>query len=99
MAILNVTKADEGYYKCSISGAGESPESWLAVSKPLTAPNEDSPSVESKQSKNLILESTLRFGFVALLAAVIGLTHYKKLKDTEAETTDRTSPCLSEETV
>ncbi|MED6285351.1 hypothetical protein CHARACLAT_028427 [Characodon lateralis] len=35
MTLQNVTKADEGYYKCSISEAGESPESWLAVSKLL----------------------------------------------------------------
>lgn len=31
MTIHRVSKSDEGYYKCSISGAGESPESWLAV--------------------------------------------------------------------
>lgn len=36
MTIQNVTKADEGLYKCSISSAGESPESWLSVYKPLT---------------------------------------------------------------
>ncbi|XP_032382968.1 Fc receptor-like protein 5 [Etheostoma spectabile] len=29
--INNVSKSDEGLYKCSISGAGGSPESWLAV--------------------------------------------------------------------
>ncbi|XP_063757185.1 low affinity immunoglobulin gamma Fc region receptor III-like isoform X3 [Eleginops maclovinus] len=31
MNIRRVSKSDEGLYKCSISGAGESPESWLAV--------------------------------------------------------------------
>ncbi|KAI3376729.1 hypothetical protein L3Q82_016489 [Scortum barcoo] len=29
--IHSVSRADEGLYKCSISGAGESPESWLTV--------------------------------------------------------------------
>ncbi|XP_039678976.1 sialoadhesin-like [Perca fluviatilis] len=29
--IYSVSKSDEGLYKCSISGVGESPESWLAV--------------------------------------------------------------------
>lgn len=33
MTIKNVSKSDEGLYKCSIDGAGESPESWLAVIK------------------------------------------------------------------
>ncbi|XP_051251154.1 high affinity immunoglobulin epsilon receptor subunit alpha-like [Dicentrarchus labrax] len=31
MIIHNVSKSDEGLYKCKISGAGESAESWLAV--------------------------------------------------------------------
>ncbi|XP_078137932.1 uncharacterized protein LOC139926013 [Centroberyx gerrardi] len=31
MTIHSVSKCDEGLYKCSISGVGESPESWLAV--------------------------------------------------------------------
>ncbi|CAI5661014.1 unnamed protein product [Oreochromis niloticus] len=31
MTIQRVSKSDEGLYKCSISGAGESPESWLNV--------------------------------------------------------------------
>ncbi|XP_034713199.1 uncharacterized protein LOC117935169 [Etheostoma cragini] len=33
MTIRNVSKSDEGLYKCSIPKAGESPQSWLAVSK------------------------------------------------------------------
>uniref|UniRef100_A0AAX7T1E4 Ig-like domain-containing protein n=2 Tax=Astatotilapia calliptera TaxID=8154 RepID=A0AAX7T1E4_ASTCA len=32
IAIHRVSKSDEGLYKCSISGVGESPESWLKVS-------------------------------------------------------------------
>ncbi|KAE8279469.1 hypothetical protein D5F01_LYC23058 [Larimichthys crocea] len=31
MTIFNVSASDEGFYKCYIFGAGESPESWLAV--------------------------------------------------------------------
>ncbi|MED6262168.1 hypothetical protein ATANTOWER_015526 [Ataeniobius toweri] len=34
MTLSKVSKSDDGLYKCSISGAGESPESWLAVVKP-----------------------------------------------------------------
>ncbi|XP_034533037.1 uncharacterized protein LOC117807747 [Notolabrus celidotus] len=32
--IRNVSKADEGLYKCAIYEVGESPESWLAVREP-----------------------------------------------------------------
>lgn len=31
MSIHGVSKADEGLYKCSVSEAGESPDSWLTV--------------------------------------------------------------------
>lgn len=31
MTILKVSKSDEGFYKCTISGSGESPDSWLSV--------------------------------------------------------------------
>ncbi|XP_078020861.1 low affinity immunoglobulin gamma Fc region receptor II-like [Epinephelus lanceolatus] len=31
MTIHSVSKSDEGLYKCHISGAGGSPESWMAV--------------------------------------------------------------------
>ena len=31
MTIHSVSKSDKGLYKCIISGAGESPESWLHV--------------------------------------------------------------------
>ena len=31
LTIHSVSKSDEGLYKCNISGAGESSESWLAV--------------------------------------------------------------------
>ena len=31
ITLHSVSKADEGHYKCSISDAGESPESWLTV--------------------------------------------------------------------
>uniref|UniRef100_A0A3Q2D425 Ig-like domain-containing protein n=1 Tax=Cyprinodon variegatus TaxID=28743 RepID=A0A3Q2D425_CYPVA len=34
LTIEKVSKSDEGLYKCSIFGAGESAESWLAVVKP-----------------------------------------------------------------
>ncbi|KAM4611669.1 sialoadhesin-like [Polymixia lowei] len=36
MTIPAVSKSDEGLYKCNISGLGESPHSWLAVTAPPT---------------------------------------------------------------
>ncbi|XP_071401730.1 low affinity immunoglobulin gamma Fc region receptor II-like [Centroberyx affinis] len=31
ITLNSISKSDEGFYKCNISGVGESPESWLAV--------------------------------------------------------------------
>ncbi|XP_030608863.1 low affinity immunoglobulin gamma Fc region receptor II-a-like [Archocentrus centrarchus] len=41
MNIYRVFKSDEGLYKCSISGAGESPESWLKVTETQADPSLD----------------------------------------------------------
>ncbi|XP_078132119.1 low affinity immunoglobulin gamma Fc region receptor III-A-like isoform X6 [Sander vitreus] len=43
MTIHNVSQSFEGLYKCSISGAGESPESWLAVRDTLMSPSSFQP--------------------------------------------------------
>uniref|UniRef100_A0AAX7UJ96 Ig-like domain-containing protein n=1 Tax=Astatotilapia calliptera TaxID=8154 RepID=A0AAX7UJ96_ASTCA len=40
LIIRNINKSHEGLYKCSISGAGESPESWLAVRSRDSTDNE-----------------------------------------------------------
>ncbi|XP_035464213.1 low affinity immunoglobulin gamma Fc region receptor II-like isoform X2 [Scophthalmus maximus] len=39
MTIAGVSEADQGLYKCSISGAGESTHSWLAVTGHREPPN------------------------------------------------------------
>uniref|UniRef100_A0A3Q3S1Q8 Ig-like domain-containing protein n=1 Tax=Mastacembelus armatus TaxID=205130 RepID=A0A3Q3S1Q8_9TELE len=36
VTILHVSKADEGVYRCNISGHGESPPSWISVTARLT---------------------------------------------------------------
>ncbi|CAI5660961.1 unnamed protein product [Oreochromis niloticus] len=43
MTIGRVSKSDEGLYKCSISGAGESPVSWLNVTGQNTGADPESP--------------------------------------------------------
>ncbi|CAI5660967.1 unnamed protein product [Oreochromis niloticus] len=66
MTIQRVSKSDEGLYKCSISGVGESPESWLKVT--------DKGSHSSSAATPWII-STISFS--ALLVAV-GLYHIGK---------------------
>ncbi|MED6288769.1 hypothetical protein CHARACLAT_029799 [Characodon lateralis] len=78
MTLYKVSKSDEGLYKCSISGAGESPESWLAVVKPI----EEEGSNEKMQPLThlaLILIILLCTIFT-LLFLVIGVILYKKHK-------------------
>ncbi|XP_071771048.2 low affinity immunoglobulin gamma Fc region receptor III-A-like, partial [Centroberyx gerrardi] len=69
MTIHSVSKSDEGLYKCNISGAGESPESWLAV----RALQETPPS--PRHSPWTVVTVIL----LALLL-VVGLLHYVKHK-------------------
>lgn len=51
MTIENVSKSDEGLYRCNISGVGESPGSWLAVR----------PNNASEQSKTIFKTQMLLF--------------------------------------
>ncbi|XP_045897177.1 Fc receptor-like protein 5, partial [Micropterus dolomieu] len=79
MTIRNFSKSDEGLYKCSISGAGESAESWLAVLKQSKAPYEDNHRVHSG-STDLLSPLWIVVGvlFVALLLLVTGLLLCRK---------------------
>ncbi|CAI5661080.1 unnamed protein product [Oreochromis niloticus] len=94
MTIKNVSKSDEGLYKCSISGAGESPESWLAVLKQREAPYNETdlshevPKISQDEfpKKHIMLWIVICASLVALLLVVIVLVLHKKHKDTD--TTD-----------
>ncbi|XP_053199186.1 low affinity immunoglobulin gamma Fc region receptor II-b-like [Scomber japonicus] len=54
MTIQSVSKSNEGLYKCIISGAGESPESRLAVKDQLEIPKDQEDSVN--QSKDPLVQ-------------------------------------------
>ncbi|XP_051799897.1 low affinity immunoglobulin gamma Fc region receptor II-b-like [Acanthochromis polyacanthus] len=61
MTIHNVSKSDEGFYKCSIDGVGESPESFLAVGANTVSiipptPHEETPSDEPEFPLCLVLK-------------------------------------------
>ncbi|XP_031158526.1 low affinity immunoglobulin gamma Fc region receptor II-c-like [Sander lucioperca] len=83
MTIKNVSKSDERLYKCSISGAGESPESWLAVrAKTISqSPNEDPLSKDSDSPRALILLwIAVTVLMVALVLLVVGFLHIRRRK-------------------
>ncbi|XP_030608859.1 low affinity immunoglobulin gamma Fc region receptor II-like [Archocentrus centrarchus] len=80
MNIYRVSKSDEGLYKCSISGAGESPESWLKVTASQNLNSTANPDVrtESRSSSTAtpwIIATAL---LSALLVAALGLFHFGK---------------------
>ncbi|XP_038139505.1 uncharacterized protein LOC119782552 isoform X2 [Cyprinodon tularosa] len=76
MTLSKVSKTDEGFYKCKISSAGESPESWLAIVKPGEEEGSDE---ETKPDLPLIFIISL-VTFLSLLFLVIGLILCKKHK-------------------
>ncbi|XP_059210484.1 low affinity immunoglobulin gamma Fc region receptor II-a-like [Centropristis striata] len=81
MTIHNAAKSDEGLYRCNISGAGESPESWLTVRGP---PEEIHPSSHPPPSHPsnfpMLLWIVVPVLLVALLLLVFGVLRCRKHK-------------------
>ncbi|XP_076019080.1 uncharacterized protein LOC143010588 [Genypterus blacodes] len=64
-----ISKSDEGFYKCHISGAGESAESWLSV-KGVTG--------NSGSSYHMLLWIAVSVLLVTPLMMLVGLIHHLK---------------------
>ncbi|XP_037615085.1 uncharacterized protein LOC119481857 isoform X2 [Sebastes umbrosus] len=86
LMIQNVSKSDEGFYKCSISGAGDSPQSWLAVSKLDNADEDTDRPLSLSPDLPYLLWVGVGVLVVALLLLVMGLLLCRK---------HRVSVCLS----
>ncbi|KAM6960340.1 high affinity immunoglobulin gamma Fc receptor I-like [Tautogolabrus adspersus] len=80
MTIHSVSWSDEGLYRCSISGAGESAESWLIV----TASEEDPSDQDPRQSLKLCIGVC---AFLLLLLLLVGLLrcHRRQTGNTASE--------------
>ncbi|XP_039465740.1 low affinity immunoglobulin gamma Fc region receptor II-like isoform X2 [Oreochromis aureus] len=74
MTIGRVSKSDEGHYKCSISGAGESPVSWLNVTGQNTGADPDIPQKESPAATPWIIVAVL----LSVVLVVGALRHFGK---------------------
>ncbi|XP_033182404.1 Fc receptor-like protein 5 [Anabas testudineus] len=74
MIIPSVSKSDEGLYTCSISGAGESAESWLNV---RALHKDNHPSCDGSLYAFIVLRI---FGTVLLMTVglVVGLRYYRE---------------------
>ncbi|XP_049424603.1 Fc receptor-like protein 5 isoform X2 [Epinephelus fuscoguttatus] len=83
MTIHSVSKSDEGLYKCHISGAGESPESWMAV---RAHHRETCPCSDLFIHVVLVLRTVFTIVMVPLLLLLVGLLHCGKLTVTVAQT-------------
>ncbi|XP_053199192.1 low affinity immunoglobulin gamma Fc region receptor II-b-like [Scomber japonicus] len=81
MIIYSVSKHDEGLYNCNISGAGGSPESWLAVRDlhEATRPSSDHCSLVYLLTAVLAYKVVL----VVLLLLLLGLRHHGKIRGTK----------------
>ncbi|XP_026225096.1 sialoadhesin-like [Anabas testudineus] len=77
MIIQNVSKSDEGLYKCSISGAGESAESWFIVRALHTETHPSSS--EHCRHISLILRTLFTTVMVPMMLLLILLLYREKL--------------------
>ncbi|XP_076738748.1 uncharacterized protein LOC143416984 [Maylandia zebra] len=88
MTIQRVSKSDEGHYKCSISGAGESPDSWLNITESQNKKSKSNPDEEAchfSSAATRIISTIL----VSALLVVVGLYHIcKACCKREADTVD-----------
>ncbi|CAI5661015.1 unnamed protein product [Oreochromis niloticus] len=97
MTIHRVSKSDEGYYKCSISGAGESPETWLSTTvdhlKTHHTDTETDPFSEASCHIYLILRTVFTMVMVALLLVVVGLLNSGKFRATKTNSSSVSCKC------
>ncbi|XP_030608861.1 Fc receptor-like B [Archocentrus centrarchus] len=78
--IQRVSSVDEGLYKCSISGAGDSPESWLNVTGKWKDDSHTDPSSDPCCHVYLVLRTVFTIMMVALLLLLVGLLHCGKIR-------------------
>ncbi|XP_051251140.1 uncharacterized protein LOC127360703 isoform X3 [Dicentrarchus labrax] len=88
LTIHNVSKSDEGLYKCKISGAGESAESWLSVRANILPALEDTTPQNGKETPlplrpdsiqlYILLSAAFAILCVVLLLLVVGLAQCRK---------------------
>ncbi|XP_049922596.1 low affinity immunoglobulin gamma Fc region receptor II-a-like [Epinephelus moara] len=79
MTIHSVSKSDEGLYKCHISGAGGSVESWMAV----RAQHGEACVCSDFIYVLLVLRTVFTIVMVPLLLLLVGLLHCGKLRVTQ----------------
>ncbi|XP_051250449.1 low affinity immunoglobulin gamma Fc region receptor II-a-like [Dicentrarchus labrax] len=95
--IDGVSESHEGLYRCSISGAGDSAESWLAVRAHITlSPEESQESPETSSSNGsphlfIILSVGFTILCLALLLLVVGLIHCRR-KEVGCFSSEATTP-------
>ncbi|XP_027143439.1 uncharacterized protein LOC113747583 [Larimichthys crocea] len=95
LIIQNVSKSDEGFYKCRIPGAGESPESRLTVLTQSKSAHEETPS--HSVSSNLFSLLWI-FGLVALLLWIMGQLHDSKHREPDVSRS-ATNPRVPDQSV
>ncbi|KAM4609859.1 cell adhesion molecule CEACAM20-like [Polymixia lowei] len=88
MTIPAVSKSDEGLYKCKISGLGESPHSWLAVTETNSTPPPPSSSPPLSSPPHIPVVCFVKVCVVVLLVLLMsGMWCFwrKRLPDREVE--------------
>ncbi|XP_026200173.2 high affinity immunoglobulin gamma Fc receptor I-like [Anabas testudineus] len=81
--IKNVSKSDEGFYRCYVFSLGTSPASWLAVRENIISITSYPPNEETtllKDTSDYIVFIILRVLSLVVLLLVVGFFYFKKPK-------------------
>uniref|UniRef100_A0A8P4GGZ8 Ig-like domain-containing protein n=2 Tax=Dicentrarchus labrax TaxID=13489 RepID=A0A8P4GGZ8_DICLA len=94
LTIHSVSKSDEGLYKCNISGAGESPESWMTVrheTQRINTRQDSHPSHDCSPHGFIVLRI---FGTILLFALGLAMVLLHCKKERDFNLFDTFLPCL-----
>ncbi|KAM7376918.1 hypothetical protein PAMA_013615 [Pampus argenteus] len=86
LTIHNISTSNEGLYKCNVSGAGESPESWLTVRESHDESTPSTPTTPTPPPSSGVVWLVVSVLCVSLLLLVLGVLCYRKHKSTQEVT-------------
>ncbi|XP_076023784.1 Fc receptor-like protein 5 isoform X2 [Genypterus blacodes] len=92
ITVHGISRSDEGFYKCNVSGGGESPSSWLRVRAPPAGQNAPSPGMTLHR---LVCHVTVGVPYL-VSTIILGLIYRDRKKASQARKRQKTNDVIME---